>query len=242
MEKFGTFAKSQITNIPADLTTEKAMLLKKAIPLFADECMYIYSFKENRMIFANGWESVCGYKDEEVNLQLIVETTVPVFIPFSMELNDKALMFILHQRENPESYSFSIELKKIHKNGLELPIIAKVGVFESENGIMTSIIGRWQVNHSLKFGKVMKYAAYGPEKNEFEEELNKELFMHMAISHKEKEALALAAKGYSLKEISSLLMVSQSAVEKRIIPLYKRFDCRSLSHLVSFAYENNILP
>ena len=88
----------------------------------------------------------------------------------------------------------------------------------------------------------MRYAAYGPEKEKFEEELNKVLFSHLAISNKEKEALSLVAKGYSFKEIAHELKVSHSAIEKRIIPLYKRFDVKSLTHLVSFAYDNFILP
>ena len=88
----------------------------------------------------------------------------------------------------------------------------------------------------------MRYAAYGPEKDAFEEELNKELFHYYAISQKEKEALALVAQGRSFKEIAMEFNVSQSAIEKRIIPLYKRFDVKSLTHLVTFAYENHILP
>jgi DNA-binding CsgD family transcriptional regulator len=88
----------------------------------------------------------------------------------------------------------------------------------------------------------MRYAAYGPEKEEFEEELNKVLFHHLAISKKEKEALAMVARGYSFKEIAARLGISHSAIEKRIIPLYKRFDVKSLPHLVSFAYDNHILP
>ena len=52
----------------------------------------------------------------------------------------------------------------------------------------------------------------------------------------------MVAKGYSFKEIANFFNVSQSAIEKRIIPLYKRFDVKSLTHLVSFAYENHILP
>ena len=82
----------------------------------------------------------------------------------------------------------------------------------------------------------------GQEKSAFEEELNKTLFHHYAISSKEKEALAMVAKGHSFKEIAGLFKVSQSAIEKRILPLYKRFDVKSLTHLVSFAYDNHILP
>ncbi|MCD8411645.1 response regulator transcription factor [Tenacibaculum finnmarkense] len=63
----------------------------------------------------------------------------------------------------------------------------------------------------------------------------------MAISKKEKEALYMAAKGMTFKEIAAQLNVSQSAVEKRLIPLYKRFNVKSLPHLISFAHTNHIL-
>jgi DNA-binding CsgD family transcriptional regulator len=108
---------------------------------------------------------------------------------------------------------------------------------------VVSIIGRLLVNRSITFGKVMRYAAYGPEKYEFEENLNKKLFNynHQAMSDKEKEALGLAADGYTFKEIADRLKISVSAVEKRIIPMYKRFEVKSLPHLVSFAKDNHIL-
>ncbi|HVX51287.1 MAG TPA: LuxR C-terminal-related transcriptional regulator [Chitinophagaceae bacterium] len=242
LRQAGEYSKSFITNIPADLQSKQAQHFLKTIPIFPDEAVYIYSFKEGRMIFANGWEEILGYKDDEINMLTIVSITSPEYAPFSNELNDKALMFIQSKTGDLEKYSFTIELKKIHKNGSAVPMISKVGVFSVENERVTAIIGRSQVNHSLKFGNVMRYAAYGPEKSEFEEELNKQLFKYYAISQKEKEALALVAKGYSFKEIASYYNVSQSAIEKRIIPMYKRFNVKSLTHLISFSYDNHILP
>jgi DNA-binding CsgD family transcriptional regulator len=239
---FGDFSKSMITNVPADLNSETARELKKLITRFPEEGVYVYSFKEHRMVFADGWEEVLGYRDDEISMLTIVTSSVPKFAPFSNELNDKALMFILAKRERLEEYSFTIELKKFHKNGSEVPVVARVGVFGVENGCVVSIIGRFTINRSITFGNVMRYAAYGPEKNEFEEELNKSLFYHLAISDKEREALAMAANGLSFKEIADKLGVSQSAIEKRINPLYKRFNVNSLTHLVGFAYENHILP
>lgn len=231
-----------ITNVPADLSTEAARELKKRITLFPEEAVYVYSFKENRMIFAAGWEAVLGYRDDEISMLTIVNSSAPRFVPFSNELNDKALMFILNKHERLEEYSFSIEIKKLHKKGHEVPVVARVGVFGVENGRVQSIIGRFTINRSITFGNVMRYAAYGPKKNEFEEELNKSLFYHLAISDKEREALAMAAAGLSFKEIAVQLNVSTSAIEKRINPLYKRFNVNGLPHLVSFAYDNHILP
>lgn len=238
----GEFTKSMISAIPADLNSEEAINIKNSVQRFPEEAIYIYSFKQNKMLYADGWEEVLGYQDEEINMLKLVSTTTPEYEAFSNELNDKALLFILKKYDELEKYSFTTELKKFHKNGNEIPLIVRVGVYKSENGRVTEIIGRYQINHSITLGKVMRYAAYGPDKSEFEDELNKELFQYVAISLKEKEALTMVAKGYSFKEIAYHFGVSQSAIEKRILPLYKRFNVKSLSHLITFAFENHILP
>lgn len=237
----GDFLKSFISAIPADPASKESLLLSESIQRFPEEAVYIYSFVQNRMLYAAGWEETLGYKDDEINLPTILYITCPEYAPFSEELNEKALQFILARTDQLEKYSFTMELKKMHKQGYPVPLISKIGVFSASHGKVTAIIGRFQVSPNIKFGKVMRYAAYGPDKSEFEEELNKQLFRHFAISGKEKEALSLVARGYSFKEIAGYYKVSQSAIEKRIIPMYKRFDVKSLTHLISFAYENHIL-
>jgi DNA-binding CsgD family transcriptional regulator len=239
---FGKYSKSYITDIPPDLNSAEAQNYKNTIPLFPEEAVYIYSFKLNKMIYASGWGELLGYSDDEINMLTITNITTPKYAAFSNELNDKALMFIRSKTEDLEKYSFTIELKKLHQNGTQVPIISKVGVYRAENGKVIEIIGRSQINRSIKFGKVMRYAAYGPDKSEFEETINKYLFGYCVISIKEKEVLELVSKGYGYKEIADQFQVSESAIQKRIHPLYKRFDVKSLAHLIRFAYENHILP
>ncbi|OQP42911.1 helix-turn-helix transcriptional regulator [Niastella yeongjuensis] len=238
----GDYSKSHITGVPADLSGPEAQRFKQTIPKFPEEAVYIYSFQQGRMIYAEGWEDVLGYKDEEINMFTIINSTTPEYAPFSNELNDRALMFLHRIKEDLEKYSFAIEVKKRHKEGHEVPLISRVGVFRAEAGRVVEIIGRSQISHSITFGKVMRCYVYGPEKSAFEDELKGTAFHYVGISKKEKEALALVAKGYSFKQIAHHYGVSQSAIEKRIIPLYKKFDVKSLPHLVSFAYQNHILP
>lgn len=237
----GPFSRAFVTDVPADLQTERAALFRKTIPQFADEAVYIYSFLEQRLIYASGWQNVLGFEDDEMNMLLFISLTTPQFAPFVNDLNDKALRFIMQGHPDIEQYSFTIELKKFHKKGHEVPAITRVGVFDSVDDRPVSIIGRLQVAPHLQFGEVMRYAAYGPEKNVFEEELSKDLFAYPAISPKEREALRLVASGMAFKEIADQLSISQSAVEKRILPLYKRFGVKSLPHLISYAHKNNLL-
>ena len=238
----GDYSKSHITGKPADLLGREAQHFKQTFTKFPEEAVYIYSFQQNRMIYADGWEEVLGYKDDEINMLTIVNSTTPEYAAYSNELNDRALMFLHRITADLEKYSFAIELKKYHKDGHEVPLISRVGVYRAEAGRVVEIIGRSQISHSITFGKVMRCEVYGPEKSAFEEELKGSSFRYIGISIKEKEALALVAKGYSFKQIAHEYGVTQSAIEKRILPLYKKFGVKSLAHLISFAYQNHILP
>ena len=237
----GEISRSLITDITPSMDSDGYEVLKKAMKIYENQAVYIYSFKEGKMLYASGFYDLLGYKDEEMNMLLFVSLTSKKHSKFANELNEKALLFLNDKTENLEKYSFTIELEKIHKNGSNIPIFSRVSVFKASNGVVEQIIGVSEAIDSLRLGHIMQYAAYGPDKTYFEDTLNKDLFNYFAISRKEKEALQLASEGFCFKEIADKLNVSNSAIEKRIIPMYKRFNVNSLTHLVGFAYRNNIL-
>jgi len=238
---FGKYTRERVSDLPFDYNDPTYKEYKEKMPQFIGQAVYIYSFEKERMLFANGWKELLGYKDEEITLLKIVSITSKRHFNFSNELNDKSLLFLKKIKKDLEAYSFTIEVEKIHKNGEVIPLFSRVGIYKSYAGNIIEVIGISERIHSRKLGNIMQYAAFGPKTSGFEETLNEQLFHELGISRKEKEALELAAKGYAFKEIADKLNVSQSAIEKRIIPLYKRFNVRSLPHLISFAYDNYIL-
>ena len=241
METFGQFSRSQISDTPANTSSEEYRELDKTILRFSGQAVYVYSFSQHRMLYATGWDDLLGYDNQEINMLHLVNITTPDYKRFSNDINDKALLFLGTKTKKLREYSFTLETKKIHKNGEHIPLIWRVNVHTVKEGRVDQIIGIAERINSIKFGSIMQYSAYGPDTSNFEEMLNKELFSYWAISRKEKEALLLASTGLTFKEIADKLGVSVSAIEKRIIPLYKKFRVKSLPHLVSFAHENNIL-
>lgn len=240
-ENFGKYTRDRVSDTPFDINDPIYKEYKEKVPQFIGQAVYVYSFEKKRMLFAFGWEELLGYRDEEITLLKIVSSTSKRHFNFSNELNDKALLFLKNINKDLDKYSFTIEVEKTHKNGEIIPLFSRVGIYKSYKGNIIEVIGISERIHSRKLGDIMQYAAFGPETSGFEETLNDQLFNELGISRKEKEALELASKGYAFKEIASKLNVSQSAIEKRIIPLYKRFNVKSLPHLISFAYNNQIL-
>ncbi len=240
-DDFGAYTRVRVSDTPIDYNDPIYEEYKNKVTNFIGQAVYIYSFEKNKILYASGWEDLLGYKDEEITLFKIVSITSKRHSNFSNELNDKALKFLLNIKKDLVKYSFTIEVEKIHKNGNIIPIFSRVGVYKSHEGNVLEVIGISEKIHSRKLGNIMQYAAYGPEISIFEETLNHQIFNELCISRKEKEALMLAAQGFAFKEIGNKLNVSQSAIEKRIIPMYKRFKVKSLPHLISFAYDNDIL-
>ncbi|NVK64061.1 MAG: helix-turn-helix transcriptional regulator [Flavobacteriales bacterium] len=239
MNNRGSYSRAYITNVPADLTSPIAQDYDKSLLKYPEEGIYIYSFIENRMLYAHGWEDVVGIPSSELSMTGVVNFTASDFAPFVEEVNDKALQFLHERNERLTEYSFTIEIKVKHRAGHEVPVYARVSVHDTqEDGSLASIMGRFHVNRSLRFGKVMRFRTYGPEKEAFEEALDSDLFKSIVISQKELEALRMVEKGYAFKQIAAELGISHSAVEKRIYPMFERFEVVSLAQLVSFAHKN----
>lgn len=73
--QFGKYTRERVSNIPFDATDDFYKEYKEKIAQFVGQAVYIYSFEKNRMLFANGWEDMLGYKDEEITLLKIVSAT-----------------------------------------------------------------------------------------------------------------------------------------------------------------------
>ena len=72
----GVYSKKFLSFTPADLQSEEAKYFKNTLPKFYNESIYIFSFRQNKLIYADGWEDVLGYKDNEVSILQITMSTV----------------------------------------------------------------------------------------------------------------------------------------------------------------------
>ena len=106
--KYGEYSKQFLTNVPADLTSEEAAYFKKVIPKFPEEGVYIYSFVEGKMIYADGWEEVIGMASNKISMLPVVNMTAPEQANFVHEMNDKAMMFLNEKTEDLRSIALPL--------------------------------------------------------------------------------------------------------------------------------------
>lgn len=242
-EEFGSYSKKFITDVPMIKDSQEYNMFKNRLYKYPLEGVYIYSFEHGRMLYADGWENVVGIPDTEITMLSIVNMTSPEFAPFVHDINDKALQFLHKRNDRLTEYSFTIETKVRNRNNQDIPVVARVAVHDTyEDGTLRSIIGRFQVDYGIRFGKIMRYCAYGPEKEEFERNLNRNLFYPFRISDNELDILRMISKGHTYAEIGNEFNLSISQIERNIDQLLERFKEKNTTSLISFCYENMLLP
>jgi DNA-binding CsgD family transcriptional regulator len=239
--KSTTVSQSLFSNNPPQLNNAYA-IGSSALHRFPNEAIYIYSIEKQTMVYLSGWKELLGYENDEITLSLLVSLTIPEYMDFCSEMNQKAFSLAFSLTEKFEEYCCLIETKKYTKSGEIITLLENAGIHKTENGKITEIIAKYQ---QIKIGRVNSiryYETYGPDKSTLDDVFAEVVDQHLAISGKEKEVMSMAARGLSIKEMADRLKVSSSAIEKRLMTLYRRFQVSNVSHLISFAYENGILP
>ena len=66
-ENLSYYTPKVVSPLPADPNSPEFQHFKKIIKRFPEEAIYIYSMKENRMLFTAGWKETLGYDDDKIN-------------------------------------------------------------------------------------------------------------------------------------------------------------------------------
>lgn len=211
------------------------------IPKFSDEATYVYSLKTKKILFAQGWMELLGYENEEISMDFLVEITTPDHKEFIQELNNQALAFILSKTEHLYDYSCTTECKKFSKQGEEVALLESVKVYRSLKGKVIEVIGTYKRNPRMPHLGNKYFQASGPGIETLVEKMKLVAARDAIINGRERTILKMLAKGKSMKEIANVLYVSKSAIEKIVIPLYKRFNVRNCVELIAYSHKNGLL-
>jgi DNA-binding CsgD family transcriptional regulator len=211
------------------------------IPKFSDEDTYVYSLKTKKILLAQGWMELLGYENEEISMDLLVEITTPDHKEFIQEMNNQALAFILSKSANLYEYSCTTECIKFNKQGEEVALLESVKVHRSLKGKVVEVIGTYKRNPRMPHPGNKYFQASGPGIETLVEKMKLVAARDAIINGRERTILKMLAQGKSMKEIANALYVSKSAIEKTVMPLYRKCDVRNLVELIAYAHKNGLI-
>jgi len=211
------------------------------IPNFSDEATYVYSLKTKKILFARGWMELLGYENEEISMHMLVEITTPDHKEFIQEMNNQALAFILSKSANLYEYSCTTECIKFNKQGEEVALLESVKVHRSLKGKVVEVIGTYKRNPRMPHPGNKYFQASGPGIEILVEKMKLVAGHEALINVRERKILKMLAQGKSMKEVAEVLFVSKSAIEKTVMPLYRKCNVRNLVELIAYANKNGLI-
>lgn len=235
----GDYTKAFLSENPLDKDVAKTKFLGEEFVTKPNEAVYVYSFKEGKMLFAKGLEEFTGIKDEEVNIIQLNSFSDNSYSDFLNEFHDRVLFYLNHHNDNLESISIHV-IREIPAH--DFPIMSILKVFETDdNGNLVSILGKIIKDNSLKTSEVIQYAFSGIVDDKFEKEIN-HLDYELSISIKNISILELLDKGFSYEEIADDLGIPTMEITERLSELLTRFKLDSEEDLLKFGKKKLFIP
>lgn len=237
----GSITKKIFTNTFAQDDSDTFSQLKSALSTYPMEAILIYNFKSNSLVFESGWKELL-HLTEKPTVHTVLSRIHKKYRDQVLEILDCLFEQMIADREDVMMYGCTIEFKLRSQEGLLLPVVLRIGVYEAgEEGEALSCIMRCQRDDTLRIGGLARYTIYAPDDG-FSEKLNQKYGIYAQINETELHILRMIARGLAFKEVADELNISKSSVEKRIQRMYKRFNVRSTAHLIGHAYDNFLLP
>ena len=236
----GDYVNAFISDESSSQDSIERVFFEKTIDKKPGEAVYVFSFKENKLQYASGFEEIFGIKDSEVNLLMLNKLYTDDFVEFTNEYHDRILLFAYNNNNNLETFS-SKEIIKI--KGFDLALTLHIEILKTdENGNLVSIIGRINPNENIQISEIVQYAFEGDFDLDVLYKINHRLNYKNCVSHKMIKIIDGINKGKNSKQIARTVGYKVNIVEELIEAFKAKFNLKSESELIQFAKEKHLVP
>lgn len=213
------------------------------IPLFPDQFVYVVNYTSGKVIHAQGFERVLGYKDAEVDLPLIYNTWHPDDTPTMARLTEFSGRALRDTRPvvKPFEGSLMVDYRVRKANGQYIKVLRHTSVFEvhEEDGRAISTFSMCKDISSIKSSNHIGWQFSGLAIDRMGLRHLNELRPHLQYrpTAREMDIIRLLAEGRSSKVIAADLNISLHTVNTHRRNLMERSGTRNAAELMHMAKE-----
>lgn len=213
------------------------------IPLFPDQFVYVVNYTSGRVIHAQGFERVLGYKDAEVDLPLIYHTWHPDDAPIMARLTEVAGRALTNTRPaaRPFEVSLMVDYRVRKANGQYIKVLRHTSVFEVDEvtGRAISTFSMCKDISNIKSSNHIGWQFAGQSVDRMGLRDLSELRPHLQYrpTSREMDIIRLLAEGRSSKLIATDLAISLHTVNTHRRNLMERAGTHNVAELMRMAKE-----
>lgn len=107
--------------------------------LSRNECIYVFDFNQNKLVFSKGFQNILGYDDKEITLSLIVNLYHPDDIDITNRIIKASITYCLEHPDETRNSILLISLRIRKKDGTYIRILRESSIYDvDEMGRITS--------------------------------------------------------------------------------------------------------
>lgn len=213
------------------------------MPLFPDQFLYVYNYKEGRLTFTRGFAEVLGYADEEVDIELLYRLFHPEDAPIVARLNETLIrtMAQLKAPVQPFDLCVTVDYRMRKANGDYIKVLRQTAIdaIDAETGRAVSTVSICKDISMIKTSTKVGWQVRGSGSELVDMAL---LRPHMPAllyrpTMREMEVIRKLAEGKSSKRIAHELYLSEHTVAAHRRNLLRRTGLKNTAELVSHVKE-----
>lgn len=205
-------------------------------PRFPGHFLYVYNFSTGRIAHAQGFQEVLGYRDDEVDIELLLDTYHPDDASMVARLSRSAIEAMARMRnpQNLHELAFTLDYRMRKADGRYVKILRQTAVFEvdARDGAVRSVFSLCKDISTIKEQNTIGWKADGFELVELEPPPDPEHRLQYRPSPREMEVVRKIAAGKSSKEVAQELGITLHTANTHRRNLLQRTGLRNTAELV----------
>ncbi len=206
------------------------------------ECTYIIDFKNRKLLYQSGFESLLGYSEDEVDFDFVFQGYHHEDSVMIKKIIKKVLASATASYSSDPEIQLSMTYRRRRKDGSFIHILSQSSVYELDlNGNLSKALTRLSDISYLNLSTSVNWSIRSNilDENELKNSIS-DLFEN-PFTQREMEVIREIQKGGSNHEIAERLCLSHHTIATHRKNIFRKCDCKSVLELLTYCKKLDIL-
>lgn len=235
---------TQEIKFSSDQGSEKIKSKKsfQELSLFENECIYVFDFDINNLVYFQGFDKLLGYEDHEINYAFIFNNIHPDDAEIVGRIIRGVVLYCMEFPDGSMTNLMTIKYRRRKKDGSYIAVLSQASIYERfENGSPSKSVARLT---DISFTNTSNFISWSFEANnlnkiEFRKKINEAYFGF--FTSREIDIISEIKNKLANKLIAEKLKISIHTVATHRKNIFKKSNCHNADELISFCKSIDII-
>lgn len=233
----------QITTLLSDdLTHNHQTDFSDVLRSLPGECVYIVDFKNKALLYTSGFESLLGYKDDEVDFDFVFKGYHHEDAVMIREIIKSVVSSAVNSFHTDPDLQVSMTYRRKRKDGSYIHLLSQSSVYElDDNGNLLKSLTRLLDISYLNLSTAVSWSIRSKNLDEQEVSNSLNAIFKNPFTRREVEVIREIQNGGSNHEIAERLFLSHHTVGTHRKNIFRKSGCKSVLELLVYCKRLSII-